>query len=115
METNEFLAIYPRFNCLGTAFIEAALQEAECTVGKCAYTDEQRKLAIQYLTAHNSSLELTGGMDAGVVSSEKVGDLATAYSVGDSNHPDAYYQTTMYGKKFLQLRATIVVSPFVID
>ena len=70
--------------------------------------------ATQYLAAHflvldtDSGVGSTGGdIDGGdgVVASESVGAVSTAYkNLTDGNAKDAAYETTPYGRRFIQFR-----------
>jgi len=115
MTVQEFREKFPKFDCVADSFIELAILNADTMLSNCAYSEEQRLLAMCYMVAHESALEMSGAFNSAIVASEKVGDVQKSYSVGNADDPDAYYRQTLYGQKFLQLRATIVTSPFVID
>ncbi len=115
MTVEEFREKFPKFDCVADSFIELAISTADETISKCAYSSSKRELAICYVVAHECSLEMNGSMTSAMVASEKVGDIQKSYSVGNPDDVDAYYRLTLYGQKYLQLKSTVVTSPFVID
>ena len=79
-----------------------------CAIFSCG------RRATLYLAAHLLQVDLTsgagstgGGEDGGngVVSSETVGKVSTSYkNTSDSNSKDVFYETTPYGRKYIQFR-----------
>lgn len=65
--------------------------------------------ATALFTAHLLTVSGSGGSTG--VTSERVGDLSTSYAVNDSND----LGSTSYGKLYLSLRKTLVISPNVIS
>lgn len=115
MTVQEFREKYPKFDCVADSFIELAIASADDSLGTCAYSTAQRELALCFLVAHECALELNDSFNSPIVASEKVGDIQRNYSVGNADDADAYYRLTLYGQRYLQLKSTIVASPFVID
>jgi len=115
MTVQEFREKYPKFDCVSDPFIELSIANAEEMLGSCAYSTAQRELALCFLVAHECALEMNDSFNSPMVSSEKVGDIQRNYAVGNADDVDSYYTLTLYGQRYLQLKSTIVTSPFVID
>lgn len=66
-------------------------------------------LATLYLAAHLLSISKNG--DHGPVTSETVGDLSQSYASGDATDN---LMMTGYGREFLRLRRSLVITPLVV-
>jgi hypothetical protein len=88
-------------------------------------TEAKAKKAICLMTAHlmkdmdvGGGAGLSGGVTAGQIVSEKVGDLSRTYAQGSSSIStsvsDQLLTATKYGKAFLMLRRTLVFTPRVV-
>jgi len=102
---------FPEFDCVSNGVVDLAIEEAECAISDCF--GETRDLAMKYIVAHELTLRMNNS-SGGIVTSEKIGDLSRSYSV-DTSDSDAYYRQTQFGLKFLNMRDSIVTTPFLID
>ena len=105
----EFRVRFPEFDGESDAKVLLYLGDA-CAIFSCCTK------ATIYLAAHLLSLDLVsgtgeagegGGVDGGngVVASESVGSVSTSYKNGsDANAKDVFYETTPYGRKYIQFR-----------
>lgn len=109
MTNQEFLEIFPEFNCESPKRIDMVLQANACLVNKSAF-GENYENALAYFTAHE--LFLFKKNKGAVISNEKVGDISRAYNVGTDN--DAYFRQSQYGMKYLMMRNSIAKSPLVL-
>lgn len=89
--------------------IQAYLDEATNTVDE-SWREQDYKIAIMYLAAHNMTLEDTaaagGGGTSGVVSSESFGGMSISYdnSKGTDNAAaNSQWGATFYGQQFYLL------------
>ena len=78
--------------------------------------------AVSYLTAHimkdgGIGVESNGSSSvSGPVTSERVGDLSRTYAsnaLTSGSQTDLMFSTTKYGRMYLALRKTLLVTPFV--
>ena len=67
---------------------------------------------IKLLTAHFVSMANRGGA-SGSITKEKVGDLEISYGSGGGSESDL--ATTSWGKLFLAMRRTLVITPMVVS
>lgn len=111
IEVQDIRDLHPEFGCFSDKVIQSIIDETECIVS-CNF-GEQRKAAIKCLVAHELQLK-TYNTSGGLVTSQKVGDLSTSYFVDDSDG-DGYYRQTQHGLKYLNLRGSIVTTPYLID
>jgi hypothetical protein len=94
------------------------LSDATDWVGSTFTACGQTNKAIAMLIMHWLTLEANGGGSGnavtGSVKSKKEGDLSQTYAVGsssNSNGPDGYYQQTVYGQEYLQIRYRCIMRP----
>ncbi len=105
----EFRTRFPEFDSVSDALVLLQLGDA-LSVFNC--NDKATLfLAAHYLTLDTSSgvgvAGPGGGVDEGlgVVASETVGKVSTSYkNASDINAKDAAYETTPYGRRFIQFR-----------
>lgn len=103
----------------GQAQMESMIDLARTFVNEGVF-GTKAKLGISFMTAHMLK-ELGYGDGAstdanGPVTSEKVGDLQRSYgqlNLANASVGDQLLSTTRYGKMFLYLRRTIVLTPMV--
>jgi len=100
----EFTTRFPQFEGQDDQ-IEAAIAEAVNEISE-AWIEADQKTAIMYLVAHmlteESMAEGSGG--GGVVASESFGPISVSYA-SPSEEGDALLNGTLYGRRFLALRA----------
>lgn len=94
--------------------INDLIAEAELEVSESEYnTANLRNKAIALIVMHWVALnkrDSTGGT-AGVIKSEKEGDLSRSFSVNNSDDIDSYYSQTTWGLEFLRLQQQCFFKP----
>lgn len=89
--------------------IELFIDFAKLNVNEPVWGDKY-DLGVAVYTAHLLTMSNSGGgLGGGAVVSEKVGDLARSYAA-PKNSNDSLELTT-YGKWFLQMRRTLLITP----
>lgn len=109
----ELKARYPEFAAVADPRVQAVLDETVLDVGE-NWPDEFRRPGMLALTAHLLAQEGTlrndataGASSAGQVTSVSVGDVSTSFAdTSKMGSPAAMssYETTAYGKRFLDLK-----------
>ena len=108
LSVNDIIASFPEFSTYDQALIQSAIDDAKLFINFKVW-GPKAKTGWKYFTAHllKSTPSSSGGGGAiGVVTSEKVGDLAVTYGQvadGDGNH-----SSTAYGRIFDQLMRTLL-------
>lgn len=103
-------ARYPEFDLVPNARIEVVIDETALDVTDDwpeDYREPARLALAAHLLATEGALSAGGGVAInGPVQSVKVGDVQTTFATqgGSSGGAAARYETTAYGKRFLQLR-----------
>jgi hypothetical protein len=110
------IKLLPEFRIRFPEFADPIASDAQVLIylgDACAIFSCGRRGTL-YLSAHLLQVDLIsgagstgGGEDGGngVVSSETVGKVSTAYkNTSDSNSKDVFYETTPYGRKYVQFR-----------
>ena len=114
---------FSEFAAESTTRIEQFIADASLSVNPRVWR-EKTDLGIIYLTAHMLSLApsaatiASGGPNAGIVKSEKVGDLSRTFAVGNpsaNSSTAAELSATIYGQTFVRLRNELVRSPVVVN
>lgn len=100
--------IAPEFEDQDDSRVDTFIGYAEMYVNTTTW-GTKADYATALFTAHLMTISASGGSTG--VTSERVGDLATSYAVNSSND----LGTTSYGKLFLTLRKSLVISPNVIS
>lgn len=110
----EFREIFPEFASSSDARVQYFMDLATAQVNTTAFGDCYAQ-AVYLLTAHNLTMMDPSRASSGSKSMEKVGDLAVSYDTSSGTGMDAEFNQTQYGKQFLQLRNSKVISPLVLD
>ena len=107
----EFVARFPEFGTVDAAVISRWIDEAGRSHNSAQWGGKSDD-GLAYLTAH---LIVTFGPDAcgegaaGPVSSEREGQIAVGYAVGQI-FKNSEMGSTKYGRRYIQLRKTIFVT-----
>lgn len=110
----DFRIVFPEFASTSDARVQYYMDLAVAQVGKIAFGDCYAQ-AVYLITAHNLTMMDPSRATSGSKSSEKAGDLAVSYDTSSGKGMDAMFNQTQYGKQFLQLRNSKVISPLVLD
>lgn len=119
----DFKQRFPAFGCVADATITAAIAETGSFVDE-TWMEEDYATAILYLAAHFLYQEgaLAGseaggpGMTSGPVRRVKVGDVETEFAApAQGSSGDQDLMSTVWGKRFLDLRKRNVPAVLVID
>lgn len=113
-------ALFPEFSSVSDLRIEKFVEVAKLSVNEKSWK-ESYGVGVSYLTAHLLKRAGSGGgvqggsSNAGVIASEKVGELQRTYAqpnVSGSGN-DAILATTSYGVEYLRLRRQLLITPMV--
>ena len=111
MTAEEFKALFPEFSGFADSRIDLMISQSELVISEATYKDSYTN-AIAFHTAHLMAMlnpQVASG--AGIVLSEKVGQLSTTYAdPTKSGSSDAFYMATQYGQSFLELRKANVIT-----
>lgn len=109
------------FDGLSDAAIDSAIAEAVLMISADKWGDWY-DLGLLYLTAHLLSLfnpdsDSGDAGAAGPVTSKRVGDVAVSYGFAASASPssDTFFNSTIYGQRYLSLRLRIQGGPLVVQ
>ena len=85
-----------------------ALDDAEAQIDLDSYGDKAVRAHV-FLAAHYLLLSgaIPGGGESGLVQSHAMGAISASYAVTALSAADSLLGTTVYGRQFLQIRATI--------
>lgn len=100
-------ARYPAFADVDDALIDAVIVDASRNVDE-TWCEADYQPAIMALTAHMLVEEGATGRDvefAGAITSSKLGDAQDSYSGLTPSQMSGEFNSTSYGRKFMQLRA----------
>ncbi len=114
MSSEQFIALFratfpaPQFNYVNDAVLELYYNQALAIFGMCSQ-------AMIFLAAHLITLDKENGLFSGEaggsvdggngeVTSEKVGQIQVNMVSAAENARDVYFQTTPYGRKYIQFR-----------
>lgn len=107
-----FKQLFPAFDCESdprvTSFINAAKRRVSESVFGDYYDD-----AVNYLTAHLLSRDISQNGGKGQVSSEQVGDLSRSYTQTGGVLATGY-NSTAYGQEFVALLRLVKPTPAVL-
>ena len=114
-------ALFPEFGSVTDQRIENFVEIARLSVSEKAWGSSYGT-GLSYLTAHLLKRAGVGGgvqggtSQAGVVTSEKVGELQRSYALPNfsgGSAEDSLLATTSYGMEYLRLRRQLLVTPMV--
>lgn len=106
---------FPEFDSVIDGRIQLFIDDATATVNpNCSNAD----LMIAYLTAHllfiSDKTDSGSGGNISPVISESVGDVSRSFGVSANNsNSDAYYNSTSYGQRYLDLRSNCIGRPII--
>lgn len=106
----EFKARYPAFNEVSDSLIDLVIIDAARNVDT-TWCEADYQPAILALTAHLLVEDGVTGRDinfAGAITSSKLGDAQDTYSGLTASQMVGEFNSTTYGRKFMQLRAVNV-------
>lgn len=117
---DDFFTRFPQFEDADEDVITTLLNEASRQIDTDNWTADDITPATLYLTAHLYVLE-TGAVDAGTeaagaIASESFGPLSVSYANpgGTQSGSIDEIMTTIYGRRFAEIRARNVTGPVVI-
>jgi len=110
----EFREIFPEFNPVSDPRLQYYMDLSIGQVGKNAFGDCYAQ-AVYLVTAHNLVMMDPSRATNGTKSADKVGDISVSYDTSSGKGMDAMFNQTQYGKQFLQLRNSKVISPLILD
>lgn len=120
VEPEDVTDVAPEFASTAEESIELFIEQARIFVNESVWGEKKGKAGIIYMACHMmKEMGLgSGGISdgAGAVTQEKVGDLSKSYGDlgnGSRNETDKILMTTKYGKMFLLLKKTLVITPMV--
>lgn len=113
-------SLFPEFSAVSDARIENFIEVAKLSVSEKSWK-ESYGVGVSYLTAHLLKRAGSGGgvqggsSNAGVIASEKVGELQRTYAQTNvsSSAEDSILATTSYGVEYLRLRRQLLITPMV--
>jgi hypothetical protein len=109
-----FKTVIPELASEADARVQIFLDLAKPYIARNVWEDKSdyahALFAAHMMTSSGSSVTLSSS-SSGTIQSEKVGDLSTSYAVAALDSP-ASLGNTKYGTLFLQLRATLTITPF---
>lgn len=113
--------LFPEFSSVSDQRIENFIEIAKLSVNEAVWKSSYGT-GLSYLTAHLLKRAGAGGgvqggsSNAGMVTSEKVGELQRSYALPNfsgGSAEDSLLATTSYGIEYLRLRRQILVTPMV--
>jgi hypothetical protein len=114
MTPAQFKDRFAEFATVSDSRIQLFLDEAALSVNVSLW-GIKADLGQAYLAAHLLTIDKRGGSGAaGMVTSEKVGDLSRNYAAPNTGALDPTLSATSYGIEFLRLRRSILISPMVL-
>lgn len=108
---SEFRAVFPEFDAVDTAVVQAALDEAGLFVG-ASWPDNAYPIAYRLFAAHllARGQEQAGG---GVIQSVSLGSISISYA-RNSSAATAEMKQTNYGNRYLAIARSFFGGPIVV-
>lgn len=110
MTALEFKTRFPEFSNTSDATIDIYIQDAEIMVTEQKW-GQLFNMGVTYLSAHYLSLSLksSNGQSGAVnqVSSKSVEGVSVSYATPQGTISESYYQSTIYGQRYLNLLSQV--------
>ena len=112
MTAIEFKTRFPEFSNISDATVDINIQDAEIMVTKSKW-GKLYDIGVAYLAAHSLALSVksANGNSGAVnqVASKSVEGISVSYAVAQGTVAEDYYQSTTYGKRYLNLLSQVSV------
>lgn len=118
----QFRTLFPEFGCVENDRIQIFIDQAVVVLNE-TYWGVKYNMGLYYYTAHRLSMAAKTAnsspgklAESGPIGMRTVDGVSVSYAsnFGTMNTDEAFYNLTIYGQQYLQLRETLGVSAFVI-